>query len=78
MAEKTYTDLKKFILKKGLEKMGIMTSWAWHDDPKRLSFMMARYKFVSKMFEDFKLVAEIGCGDGFGSRIVSNTVKKLD
>ena len=78
MSEKTYNDLKKFIQKNGLEKMGIMTSWAWYDDPKRLSFMLSRYKFVSKMLSGLKDVAEVGCGDGFGSRVVSQSVKNLD
>jgi len=25
-----------------------MTSWAWIDDPKRLAFMLSRYKFVAQ------------------------------
>ena len=41
--------------------MGLMTSWAWYDDPKRLTFMVSRYKFVSKMLTNLKLVAEVGC-----------------
>ena len=32
----------------------MMTSWAWYDDPKRLSFMLSRYKFVSKMLSGLK------------------------
>jgi hypothetical protein len=78
MAEKTYEELKYFVKKNGFEKMGVMSSWAWFDDPKRLVFMTSRYKFVSKMFEGFKKVAEVGCGDGFGSRIVSSSVGSLD
>ena len=78
MAEKTYEELKDFIKKNGFEKMGLMSSWAWFDDPKRLVFMTSRYKFVSKMFDGFKKVAEVGCGDGFGSRIVSSSVESLD
>tara|TARA_B100000929_G_C15476125_1_gene409574 strand:+ start:324 stop:998 length:675 start_codon:yes stop_codon:yes gene_type:complete len=61
----------------GLDKFGLMTSNVWQQDPKRLIFTLARYKFVSKMLDGKKYVAEIGCGDGFGSRIVRQTVKNL-
>ena len=73
-----YKEFIEFINKRGFERMGLMTSWAWYDDPKRLAFMVSRYKFVSKMLTNLKLVAEVGCGDGFGSRIVSGSVQKLD
>jgi len=76
--ETQYKEFIEFINKRGFEKMGLMTSWAWYDDPKRLAFLTSRYKFVSKMFSDLKLVAEVGSGDGFGSRIVSENVQKLD
>lgn len=64
---------KKF----GLIKLGSMTSFTWNNDPRRLSFLLARYKFVSKMIEGSKKVLEIGCGDGFASRIVAQSVEKL-
>ena len=34
---------------KGLEKIGLMNSAVWHEDPKRLVFTLSRYKFVAKM-----------------------------
>lgn len=61
----------------GFERMGYMSSQAWYDDPRQTVFTMARYKFVSKMLDGKKNVAEIGCGDGFWSRIVRQTVDKL-
>ena len=76
--EHQYLEFINSVNKKGYERMGLMTSWAWYDDPKRLAFMISRYKFVSKMFFDFKKVAEVGCGDGFGSRVVSSSVGHLD
>tara|TARA_Y100000389_G_C17332668_1_gene448960 strand:+ start:313 stop:993 length:681 start_codon:yes stop_codon:yes gene_type:complete len=76
--EHQYLEFINSVNKKGYERMGLMTSWAWYDDPKRLAFMISRYKFVSKMFFDFKKVAEVGCGDGFGSRVVSGSVGHLD
>ena len=29
----------------GLASLGLMSNQTWHDDPKRLVFMLARYKF---------------------------------
>ena len=61
----------------GLAKLGIMNSAVWYEDPKRLVFTLARYKFVAKMLEGKNSVLEFGCGDGFGSRIVQQNVKNL-
>ena len=47
-------------------------------DPKHLGFVLARYKFVSKMLVGKKRVLEIGCGDTTGSRIVKSTVGHLE
>lgn len=58
----------------GRAQLGLMTSAAWHDDPRRLLFMLSRYKFVAKMLAGKKNVLEIGCGDAFGTRIVQQTV----
>lgn len=55
-----------------------MAEYAWEDDPRRLGFTMARYKFVAKMFEGFDLVLEVGCADGFFSRVVKQAVSELD
>jgi 2-polyprenyl-3-methyl-5-hydroxy-6-metoxy-1,4-benzoquinol methylase len=57
--------------------MGFMTSWAWLDDPKRLAFTLSRYKFVAKMIVGTEKALEIGCGDGFGARVVAQAVKSL-
>ena len=40
-------------------------------------FTLARYKFAAKMLEGYEEVLEIGCGDGWASRIVQQSVKKL-
>jgi hypothetical protein len=63
--------------KLGYAKIGLMNSGVWHEDPRRLLFTLSRYKFVAKMFEGFDTVLEVGCGDGFCSRVVKQTVKKL-
>lgn len=61
----------------GLETLGLMTSYAWNDDPKRLTFTLSRYKFVAKLLAGKKNVLEIGCADAFGTRIVRQEVEKL-
>ncbi len=57
--------------------LGLMTNQCYHDDPRRLAIMLSRYKFVSKMLSGQNKVVEIGCGDGFASRIVMQEVKQL-
>src|SRR5713101_4183682 len=64
-------------LRIGKTRLGLLKNWEWHDDPRRLLFSMARYKFVAKMFAGRKSVLEIGCGDAFCAPIVLQTVKKL-
>lgn len=71
---KMLLDLRKNM---GLTKLGLMTNQVWYDDPRRLLFYLARYKFVSKMFSGKKRVLEVGCGDAFGSRIILQEVESL-
>ena len=67
----------QFLLTRKRAQFGLMSSQVWHDDPKRLCFLISRYKFVAKMLSGKKDVLEIGCADGFGSRVVLQQVKKL-
>ena len=60
--------------KHGLTPLGLVTNQVWHDDPRRLLFVLARYKFVSKMVSGKRRVLEVGCGDAFGTRIVLQEV----
>lgn len=57
--------------------VGGQTAYGWENDPKRLAFTLARYKFVARMLEGKASVLEVGCGDGFGSRIVRQHVGAL-
>ena len=75
--EKQYQESIIKIKEQGHERLGLMSSWAWIDDPKRLAFTFARYKFVAKMLEGRNHVLEIGCGDAFASRIVRQSVNNL-
>lgn len=61
-----------------LHAWGGMTLHAWEHDPKRIAFQSARYKFVAKMFAGMKRVLEVGCSDGWGSRIVRQHVDAMD
>lgn len=54
--------------------LGLMSNQVWHDDPKRLTFVLARYKFVSKMLSGMKSVLEVGCADAFATRVVLQEV----
>ena len=58
----------------GLTSLGLMTNQVWYDDPRRLTFLLARYKFVAKMLADCRNVGEVGCGDAFGTRVVLQEV----
>ncbi len=58
-------------------EFGLMSNQVWHDDPRRLGFVLARYKFVSKMFSGMNRVLEVGCADAFGTRVVRQEVKAL-
>jgi 2-polyprenyl-3-methyl-5-hydroxy-6-metoxy-1,4-benzoquinol methylase len=61
----------------GLVSLGLMTNQVWHDDPRRLAILLSRYKFVAKMLSGRGCVAELGCGDAFGTRIVQQETKKV-
>lgn len=61
----------------GYQRMGWYSSWSYHDDPRRLVFMFARYKFVAKMLQGTARVLEVGCADAFASRIVRQSVDAL-
>lgn len=59
---------------RGFARFGIMSNQTWCDDPRRLVFVLSRYKFVSKMLAGMNRVLEVGCADAFGTRLVSQEV----
>jgi cyclopropane fatty-acyl-phospholipid synthase-like methyltransferase len=61
----------------GVTQMGLMTNQCWRDDPRRMAFFLARYKFVSKMLHGKQSALEVGCGDAFGTRIVRQEVPRV-
>jgi len=58
-------------------KLGPWTSYSLLHDPKHMGFVLARYKFCAKMLEGMDLVLEVGCGDGFGTPVIAQAVKKV-
>jgi cyclopropane fatty-acyl-phospholipid synthase-like methyltransferase len=75
--ERQYQDPIREIKGRGRESLGLMTSWAYRDDPKRLAFTFSRYKFVAKMLSGRRHVLEVGCGDCFATRIVAQDVDQV-
>ncbi len=75
--EPQYNRLLDIRNESGVESLGLMANQMWHDDPRHLLFALSRYKFISKMLAGKKHVLEVGCGDGFGARIVRQTVPSL-
>lgn len=61
----------------GRTPLGLMTNQVWHDDPRRLTFVLARYKFVAKILSGSRRVLEVGCADAFGTRIVQQEVANV-
>lgn len=77
MRESQYQIVLDKVAEQGTEKLGLMTNQAWDDDPKRLVFTFARYKFIAKMFSGRRHVLEVGCADAFATRIVRQEVSSL-
>ncbi len=62
------------LAEKGPVRLGPSASHLWRSDPRHLLFLLARYKFCAKMLAGRSMVLEVGCGDGFGMRIVLQEV----
>jgi 2-polyprenyl-3-methyl-5-hydroxy-6-metoxy-1,4-benzoquinol methylase len=75
--EKQYNRCIDIDEKHGRTPLGLMSNQGWHDDPKRLVFVLSRYKFVSKLMAGRHNVLEIGCADAFGTRIVRQAVPNV-
>ncbi|HEX4505176.1 MAG TPA: class I SAM-dependent methyltransferase, partial [Alphaproteobacteria bacterium] len=75
--EPQYNRCTEIMEQYGLTELGLMTNQVYHDDPRRLAILLARYKFVAKMLSGKDHVAEVGCGDAFGTRIVQQEVDRV-
>lgn len=72
-----YQDQIDLLEEKGLTSLGLMTNQVYYDDPRRLVFILSRYKFVSKMLSGRGNILEVGFGDAFGTRIVKQEVNSI-
>lgn len=75
--EPHYRKLIDVLRRQGVDRLGLMTGWAWYDDPRHLLFTLSRYKFVAKMMAGRDSVLEVGCSDGFATRLVAQSVKSV-
>lgn len=75
--EKQYIPCLEIDQKYGRSEFGIMSNFVWQTDPKRLLFVLSRYKFVAKMLLGCRNALEIGCADAFGTRIVRQAVPEV-
>jgi 2-polyprenyl-3-methyl-5-hydroxy-6-metoxy-1,4-benzoquinol methylase len=48
-------------------------SYNFRSDPKRLAFVLSRYKFASKLGSANRSVLELGCGEGIGATILAES-----
>ena len=76
--EPQYSRLLEIKHEIGLTSLGLMTNQVWEEDPRRLGILLARYKFVAKILSGWKTVAEVGCGDAFGTRVVLQEVDQIE
>ncbi len=58
-------------------RLGKVHAQVYIHDPKALTFVLSRYKFVAKMLDGKNKVLEVGCGDGFGVPVVSQHVGQI-
>ena len=49
----------------------------WRTDPKLLLFVLSRHKAVARILSGYEDVLEVGCGDGFASRLLHPVVSSL-
>ena len=75
--EPQYEDILKVRDEAGIASFGLMSNQVWHDDPRRILFVLSRYKFVAKMLSGKDSAVEIGCADAFGSRVVRQEVANV-
>ena len=75
--ETQYQFLLELQEREGLQTLGLMSSQVWRDDPRRLGFVLARYKFVAKMLAGSRRVLEVGCADAFGTPVVRQEVPEV-
>lgn len=56
--------------------LGRHWTYNYYNDPKRLGFVLSRYKFASKMIGDNKSILELGSSEGIGACILADNKNK--
>jgi SAM-dependent methyltransferase len=69
--EKELWDRVTAMLGEGRKVLGRHWSYNLLSDPKRLAFVLSRYKFAAKMTGRQKRVLELGCSEGIGTPILA-------
>lgn len=70
-SEKTIWNKVKAIMGNKVINLGEHWSYNLHNDPKRLAFVLSRYKFSAKMASKGKSILELGCSEGIGTPILA-------
>lgn len=55
------------------KRLELGAHWSFNilNDPKRLAFVLSRYKFAAKMVAKGKTVLELGCSEGIGASVLA-------
>ncbi len=69
--EKTVWEKTTALLGDSRVTWGKHWSFNYRNDPKRLPFVLSRYKFAAKMGSKGRSVLELGCGEGIGAPILA-------
>ena len=73
--EKSAWDATAKLLVDERYKFGPHWSFNFRNDPKRLGFVLSRYKFSSKMLRKRSHILELGCSDGIGASILAENTQ---
>lgn len=76
LTEKEVWDRTKELLGEHHVSFGDHWTFNFKNDPKRLGFVLSRYKFAAKMACDAESVLELGCSEGIGATILAERAQK--
>ena len=68
---------QKVVAMLGDERVTLSPHWSYNilNDPKRLAFVLSRYKFAARTATKNLNVLELGCGDGLGGLLLAEFAK---
>jgi len=74
--EKTVWEATAKLFNTDAYTLGPHWSYNFRNDPKRLGFVLSRYKFSAKMLKWRNHILELGCSDGIGATILGEVGKR--